>query len=35
LHLVDQGMPPTTLNATITGMKFFFDVVLDRSRAQT
>jgi integrase/recombinase XerD len=26
LHLVDQGVSPITLNATITGLKFFFDV---------
>src|ERR1700689_5261016 len=31
LHLVDQGASPITLNATITGLKFFFDVTLDRS----
>jgi integrase/recombinase XerD len=30
LHLVDQGASPITLNATITGLKFFFDVTLDR-----
>ena len=30
LHLVDQGTSPVTLNATITGLKFFFDVTLDR-----
>lgn len=29
LHLVDEGTSPTTLNATITGLKFFFDVTLD------
>src|SRR3979490_661130 len=29
--LVDQGTSPITLNATITGLKFFFDVTLDRS----
>jgi integrase/recombinase XerD len=28
LHLVDQGTSPITLNATITGLKFFFDVTL-------
>lgn len=28
LHLVDQGVSPITLNATITGLKFFFDVTL-------
>ncbi len=31
LHLVDQGTSPITLNATINGLKFFFDVTLDRS----
>src|SRR5271156_5150616 len=30
-HLVDQGTSPITLNATITGLKFFFDVTLDRA----
>src|SRR5213592_2140199 len=30
LHLVDHGISPITLNATITGLKFFFDVTLDR-----
>ena len=28
LHLVDSGTSPITLNATITGLKFFFDVTL-------
>lgn len=31
LRLVDRGTSPITLNATITGLKFFFDVTLDRS----
>jgi integrase/recombinase XerD len=31
LHLVDSGTSPITLNATITGLKFFFDITLDRS----
>src|SRR3954451_677671 len=31
LHLVDHGTSPITLNATITGLKFFFDTTLDRS----
>jgi site-specific recombinase XerD len=31
LHLVDVGTSPITLNATITGLKFFFDITLDRS----
>ena len=30
LHLVDQGTSPISLNAAITGLKFFFDVTLDR-----
>ena len=30
LHLVDHGISSITLNATITGLKFFFDVTLDR-----
>jgi site-specific recombinase XerD len=31
LYLVDQGTSPITINATIVGLKFFFDVTLDRS----
>ena len=31
LHMVDQGSSPITLNATITGLKFFFGVTLDRA----
>ena len=30
LHMVDRGSSPITLNATITGLKFFFGVTLDR-----
>jgi site-specific recombinase XerD len=30
LHLVDQGTSPISLNAAITGLKFFFGVTLDR-----
>src|SRR5487761_285940 len=30
LHLGDHGASPITLNATITGIKFFFGVTLDR-----
>jgi len=30
LHLIDEGTSPITLNATITGLKFFFDVTLGR-----
>jgi integrase/recombinase XerD len=31
LHLVDQGTSPISLNAAITGLKFFFDVTLDHA----
>ena len=30
LYLVDRGTSPITLNATITGLKFFFGVTLER-----
>jgi integrase/recombinase XerD len=30
LHMVEQGTSPITLNATISGLKFFFDVTLGR-----
>ena len=30
LHLVDSGTSPISLNAAISGLKFFFDVTLDR-----
>ena len=30
LHLVDTGSGPVTINATITGLKFFFDITLGR-----
>lgn len=30
LHMVDAGTSPITLNATITGLTFFFDVTLGR-----
>lgn len=30
LHLVDQGTSPVTINATLTGLKFFFDITLGR-----
>ncbi len=33
LHMVEQGISSTVLNATITGLKFFFDVTLDRPSA--
>jgi integrase/recombinase XerD len=29
LHMVDDGTSPITLNATISGLKFFFDITLD------
>lgn len=31
LHMVDHGISPASLNAAISGLKFFFDVTLDRS----
>jgi integrase/recombinase XerD len=30
LHMVDRGTTPTSLNAAITGLKFFFDITLGR-----
>lgn len=30
LYLVDHGASPITINATITGLKFFFDITLGR-----
>ena len=30
LHLVDQGTSTISLNASLTGLKFFFDVTLNR-----
>ena len=30
LHLVDTGTSPATLNATLTGLRFFFDVTVGR-----
>ncbi len=30
LHLVDAGTSPISLNAAISGLKFFFDITLDR-----
>jgi site-specific recombinase XerD len=30
LHLVDHGTSPVSLNAAITGPKFFFEVTLDQ-----
>jgi site-specific recombinase XerD len=32
LHLVDTGTSPITLNATLSGLKFFFDVTLDQGQ---
>jgi len=32
-HLVDEGVSATTINATITGLRFFFEVTLDRREA--
>ncbi len=29
LHLVDSGISPITLNATLTGLRFFFDITLE------
>jgi len=31
LYLVDHGISPGSLNATITGLKFFFEVTLERA----
>ena len=33
LHMVEQGVSSITLNATITGLKFFYEVTLDRPQA--
>jgi site-specific recombinase XerD len=30
LHLVDTGVSPITLNATLTGLRFFFDITLEQ-----
>ncbi len=32
LHLVDHGISPISLNAAITGLKFFFDITLDNAQ---
>lgn len=32
LHLVESGTSSITLNATITGLRFFFEVTLDRAK---
>ena len=31
LHLVDSGTSPVTLNATLTGLRFFFDITVGRA----
>jgi site-specific recombinase XerD len=33
LHLVEQGVSNITINATITGLRFFFEVTMDRPEA--
>ena len=33
LHLVEQGISSGNLNATITGLKFFFETTLERPEA--
>ena len=33
LYLVDHGTSPITLNATLTGLKFFFQITLERPEA--
>ena len=33
LHLVDHGISPVSLNATLTGLRFFFKVTADRPEA--
>ncbi len=33
LHMVEQGISSTTLNAIVTGLRFFFEVTLDRPQA--
>jgi len=30
LHLVDHGISPVSLNAAITGLKFFFEITLNQ-----
>ena len=35
LHLVEQGMSSGSLNATITGLKFFFETTLERPEVTT
>lgn len=31
LHLVDTGTSPITINATLSGLRFFFDITLDHA----
>ena len=33
LHLIDHGISPVSLNATLSGLKFFFEVTADRLEA--
>jgi integrase/recombinase XerD len=35
LHLVDVGMSPISINATITGLKFFFEATVGRAELGT
>ena len=35
LHLVEQGMSSGSLNATITGLKFFFEITLEHPEVMT
>ena len=30
LHMVDRGTSPVSIDAAITGLKFFFEITLDR-----
>jgi Phage integrase, N-terminal SAM-like domain len=34
LHLIDEGASPITLNASIIGLRFFFDVTLNRGEKE-
>ena len=34
LHLVDAGTSPISVNAAITGLKFFFDITLEHAAAR-
>jgi integrase/recombinase XerD len=33
LHMVNTGTVPPTINSTLSGLKFFFDVTLGRGEA--